>query len=340
MYNGAVIGFGNIVQKSHLPAFYNNRINDKIRIKAVVEPNERNRTESSVKYPALNFYASFEEMIKNEKIDFVDIAVPPGYHKEYIEKGIANNLDIICEKPFALNLEEAKALYDKLKKYSGAFVACHQYKYSGLWKEFKDAIQKVPEENNILLQFNIVRSQADAGLRIFQNPWRTDKQISGGGILADTGVHYIYLSMWMLGRPVSVRCHIGNITHNDYYVEDTALLQLVCERGISQVNLTWGGNRRHNSAFLNAQNISLQYMGGTKLFRYYDDKEDLVYIPDPSDKNNYVDLYVSLLEEFVDMINRKKMDEEMLREALLSVKILDLAYKSYEEDKTIGIDYE
>ncbi|MGK9369385.1 Gfo/Idh/MocA family protein [Melioribacter sp. Ez-97] len=337
MLQGAVIGFGGIIQKSHLPAFADSKLRTKLKIKAAVELNKRNRIESGKKYRDLNFYASFEEMLDNEKIDFVDIATPPVYHKEYIEKAISRNLNIICEKPFVLNTKEALYIYDKLSGYNGTFVVCHQYKYSPLWREFKKAIDTAPKTKKMFLQFNVIRSKADKGIEMFRNVWRIDKNISGGGILADTGIHYIYLSLWLMGKPRSVWSSAKNITHHNYKVEDTAVVILEFDRGIAQINLTWGGNRRHNSAFLSSGNVSLQYLGGRKLIKYINDKEEILEVPDPSDKNTYIDLYVELFNEFYNMATRKSTDKSAAEEALMSIKIMELAYKSSEKNKTMAI---
>lgn len=335
MLKGALIGFGNIAQKSHLLAFADERIKSKAKIIAVVEPNDLNREKSIAENPELRFYSSLKELISNEAIDFIDNTTPPKFHKNIIEEAIQNNFNIISEKPFALTSKEADELCAKLKNYSKAFVPCHQYKYLNLWQRFKNAADETPSGKQVLLQFNVVRHQADPGLEIFSNSWRINRQTSGGGILADTGIHYLYLSQWILGKPISINCTVLNITHKNYPVEDTVLLEIQFEKGVSQINLTWGGNRRHNSAMLTAENIGLQYLGGTQLHWYFGNSEEIINVPDPSDKKNYVDLYVSLFGDFLNEVKNNKVNNKLVEEAFTSVKLLELAYKSAAERKTI-----
>lgn len=68
------------------------------------------------------YYTDFDEMLENEEIDVVDICLPTYIHKEFVLKSIENNKHVFCEKPIALNVEDAeemvKASYEKGVKFS------------------------------------------------------------------------------------------------------------------------------------------------------------------------------------------------------------------------------
>ncbi len=337
MLTGALIGFGKIAQNSHLAAYNNPIIKEKVSLVSVVEPNDVNREESKKKYPHLKFYKTIDDLLKSNNIDFIDVTTPPKFHKEVIEAGIKSKLNIISEKPFTLTLNEADDLYSKLKDYEKRFIPCHQYKYLPLWKEFKKQVEEIGSTDKILLQFSVFRQHADPGLEIFNNPWRINKDVSGGGILADTGVHYLYLSIWMLGKPLNVTTTTYNLAHPDYKVEDTAITTIEFERGISQITLTWGSNSRLNSANLVSPNVSLKYNGGIKLLKSVAEKEEELLIPDPSDKANYTLLYVSLFKEFINKVENNLEATEWIDEAYQSIKLLEACYRSAEEQRTINL---
>jgi inositol 2-dehydrogenase len=54
-------------------------------------------------------YASIEEMVQRKDIDAVLIATPDKFHAQSIRAAAAAGKDILCEKPLALNLEDAHA---------------------------------------------------------------------------------------------------------------------------------------------------------------------------------------------------------------------------------------
>ena len=342
MLTGAIIGFGNIVQSNHLKAFFDKRFYGKINIKAVAEPNEGNRKLSEVKFPQLKFYSSVDELLDNEKLDFIDIAAPPKFHSSLLQQAIERKLNIICEKPFTLHLDEAAKIKELLLTSGKAFMPCHQYRYLKLYQAFKSEIDKMETSNKVLLRFNVYRTKADPGLSIFNNSWRTNPEIGGGGILTDTGVHYLYLSNWLLGKPLNITASNLNLSHSEYNVEDTSLVTIKFEKGISQITLTWGGNRRFNSSELISKNLSLTYLGGNTFEKFADGNTEIFSVPNPSDKSIYTELYYSLFNDFFSTVDnsylpngRQTDSKENIEEAFNSIKLLKACYASASEQRTI-----
>ena len=55
-------------------------------------------------------YTNFEEMLDKEKPDLVSIATPPEHHFPMTMAALSRRIHTLCEKPFALNLDEAKQM--------------------------------------------------------------------------------------------------------------------------------------------------------------------------------------------------------------------------------------
>jgi len=335
MLKGAIIGFGKIAQNSHLKAYQNDELKNDVAITSVVEPIEANREEGKKNHQSLKFYSSVDKLFAKEKIDFIDITAPPKFHSQLIKEGIKHNVHILCEKPFTLNLEEAKSTYLLLKDYDKVFMPCHQYRYSPIWKYFKDFLINECDNSRSLLQFNIFRLQADPGGTNFNPAWRTDKNLSGGGILADSGIHYLYLSQWMLGKPKSITAKIYNLNHSEYPVEDTAIVRLEFENAVVQITLTWGADKRVNNARLISSAGSLNYEGKTHLIKNINGTEEKITVPDASDKAHYFSLYISLINEFISNINNEQKTDSSIEEAFDSINLLNKCYLSSQTDKTI-----
>lgn len=340
MLKGAIIGFGKIAQQSHLKAYRQDVLKNDVKITSVVEPFEANRIEGQKNYPSLNFYSTTDELFAKENIDFVDITAPPKFHSQLIKESIEHNVNILCEKPFTLNLEEAKETYSLLKNYDKVFMPCHQYKYSPIWQNFKNFLLNENGNSQSILQFNIFRLQADPGGTNFNPAWRTDKNLSGGGILADSGIHYLYLSQWLLGKPKTVTAKVYNLNHSEYPVEDTAIVTLEFEKAVAQITLTWGADKRVNNARLISSTGSLNYEGKTHLTKNINNKEEKITVPDASDKAHYFSLYISLIKEFISEIKNKERAVVLVDEAFDSINLLNKCYLSAELGKTISLSNE
>lgn len=340
MYKGAIIGFGKIARTNHLLAYRSIELKDKAEITAVVEPNIFNLEKSKEEFPELRFYSTIENLFKNEKVDFVDIASPPNNHFEILEKCILNNVHIICEKPFTVFPHQAEKIKRMLLDTNVIFIPCHQYKYSPIWRGFKNFIDTNESESKALVQFNVFRTEADPGLNHITDKWRTGSKELGGGILADTGVHYLYLSSWMLGKVLRVSTQLLKLGHLDFESEDTALIILECERGIAQITLTWAADKRFNSASAVSNNSSMYYNGGTELIINTSRGMCEVSISDMSDKTNYTSMYVFLLTDFFNAIEKNERNDEWIEEAYQSVCLMDKCYTSSKKGNIMQMNNE
>ncbi len=331
MLKGAIIGLGKIAQTGHVPAYLNKKVKSKINIIAGVDISKSN-SESFLKLiPTAKIFSSADGMFKKLKVDFVDICVPPHLHSEYIKHAIKNNVAIICEKPFTKSTIEAKLLKKKLIDTKTIFFPCHQYKYSPIWSNFKKFAE--PVKKGIFLQFNIFRTTADEGFDNKNPGWRTDKKLSGGGILSDTGTHYLYLTSWILGKVKEVNVSNFKLRKQPYSVEDTSFVVLHCEKGVAQINLTWAADKRANSAFISDGENSLSY-DGVKMFSYKEGKTKEISVPDASDKRTYIKFYEELFLDFALALNKKKFSKSQIEESYNSVRILEKCYESGDLNKT------
>jgi len=340
MLKGTIIGFGKIAKTNHLAAFQTDGLIDKIEIISAVEVDKEIRAKSDKEYNEINFYKSLNELYANEKLDFIDITTPPNYHKEFIEWAVDKGLHIICEKPFTLSYTEAKELYSKLNDSNILFIPCHQYKYSSLWGEFKSFIDQLDNKEKIFLQYNVFRTGADPGLNPNATPWRLNKEISGGGILSDTGFHYLYLSNWLLGKPDRVTTINNNLAHGNFQVEDTSQAILEYQRGTIQINLSWASHSRRNEAKLISRKGSVLYNGDDYLIKNIDGIKEKISVPNVSDKSHYTGLYVELFSDFAEAVQEKNYHKEGLEDAFNTIYLLDKCYESAREGKTIELHNE
>jgi len=144
-------------------------------------------------------YGSYEEMAKAEAaredgIDFVSIVVQNHLHfavaKTFIEAGI----NVICDKPLALTLEQGKELQELVKKSGLVFALTHNYTGYPMVKEAKRMVED-GELGRILKivaeypQGYAVGDVEGEGQGAISN-WRADPKIAGSSnCIGDIGTH-------------------------------------------------------------------------------------------------------------------------------------------------------
>lgn len=190
MFNWAVIGTGTIVKKfvKGLSAVHD------AKVYAVCSRDLLRAESFAKKYGIEHAYGSCEAMMKNDNIDCIYIGVPHALHKEYMELGIKNHKNILCEKPFTINAKEAMEITD-LAKANKVFVM------EAMWTKYLPVIQKVKAyiKNNVIGELTSFEAsfgfftETDINNRLFNLEL-------GGGALLDVGVYPLCLALYIVGK--------------------------------------------------------------------------------------------------------------------------------------------
>ena len=332
MLRGAIIGFGNIATRGHLPAYRDHEVADRLHIAAVMDVVGQTREKARELLPGAKFYPDIHTLLADEELDFVDICTPPQAHAHVIDACVQNNIHLICEKPLAHTAAISAELVEKIRGAGVVFMPCHQYKYSPLWKTIGEIVMGGGIGKTTFAQFNVFRMQADSGTAAWNPGWRTDKHQSGGGILVDTGAHYLYLAVSMFGEPNNVSSVLKTLKHFDYSVEDTALVTLEYDDKLVQLNLTWAASSRANTLLITGTEGTLSYTG-TSLRHTLNGNARELPMPDISDKQQYVAWYVSLFREFSRRVEEHDTRGDLIDEAAIVMKLLDLSYRRSEREE-------
>jgi predicted dehydrogenase len=99
--------------------------------------------------PSDRVYGSYEEMIKTEaqlplgeRMDFISIVTPNHMHFGPAKMALDNGFHVVCDKPLAFNMKEAKALQKLVEKTGLIFALTHNYTGYPMVKQAKAMIAK------------------------------------------------------------------------------------------------------------------------------------------------------------------------------------------------------
>lgn len=227
-----IIGVGSI-SNVHIQSYQQT---DSTEIVAFCDINEKQLKHMMEKYNVKNGYTSVEEMLEREELDAVSVCTWNSSHAECSIAALNHGVNVLCEKPMAMNAEEAQKMKEAAQK-SGKLLMV------GLVKRFGKDIQILKDlnQNNFFGDIYYIKSKY---LRRNGSPggWFSDKKRSGGGPLIDLGVHildmmnYLYdcenpISVYgytfgQIGNQLQIKKDVGYVSStvsNDIYdVEDFA----------------------------------------------------------------------------------------------------------------------
>lgn len=240
---GAVIGYGFISGKGHIPAYLARRSqqND-TDIIAVADGCDARRVLAQKALPEARIYSTYEELIKKEagNLDFVDIATPPCDHAKIAHAALDAGLHVLCEKPITPTLEEARALLEKAKSVRRVFFPCHNYKHAPVVKTIRDVIQSGALGAIRSVTLSTFRNTHAKGVTEWNTNWRRFQEFSGGGIAMDHGSHSFYLTFeWLGSYPTAITAKMSNFEPQKYDTEDNFSAVLTFPNGLAHCHLSW-----------------------------------------------------------------------------------------------------
>src|SRR5574337_425039 len=105
--DGAIIGFGNVAANGHLPVW---RERGEFRIVAVADAAPGRLALAARLLPGIRTYAHHDDLLRHERLDFVDIATPPAGHAPAILAAARAGVHVLCEKPLTISVDEYRAV--------------------------------------------------------------------------------------------------------------------------------------------------------------------------------------------------------------------------------------
>lgn len=139
-------------------------------------------------------YDSYETLLNDPDIDAVYIPLPNHLHMEWTIKAAEAGKHVLCEKPIALNAEQAQQMVDACEK-AGVFLAeAFMYRHHPRYEKIIEMINsgEIGEVRSIHANFTF-NNAGDKGNIRFKKEW-------GGGSIYDVGAYPISVGRLLLGR--------------------------------------------------------------------------------------------------------------------------------------------
>jgi len=203
-------------------------------LKLIVEPvAEKREAAQKLGYQTA---ASMDAALGSKEIDAVIISTPPNLHRAHCEAALAAGKHVLCEKPLATTVEDAKAIVAAAKRAGKVLGTGYNYR-------FYPAIAKAREliAQGEIGEVDHVKSFAGhPGGPEFTHPWVHDPKVMGGGALMDNGTHVADLTLHFLGKTTETAGFTGNRIWNFGGSEDNGyVLMRTAEGRVGMLHASW-----------------------------------------------------------------------------------------------------
>jgi predicted dehydrogenase len=143
---------------------------------------------------------------------------------------------VLCEKPLARSLGEAAELVEAATESQRLLKTGFNYRYMAHVRAAKELVT-----SGALGPVYFLRCRYGHGGRPgYETQWCTDRELSGGGVLLEQGIHILDLVRHLLGAPAQVLAQTSRCFWDSPAVEDNCFLLLkTVDSQTAQIHVSW-----------------------------------------------------------------------------------------------------
>ncbi len=185
-----------------------------------------------------SYYSSLDSLLERREIQAVIVTSATSQHNEIVQAAALSGKHILCEKPIATNLEDAREMIKACQK-AGVLL---QIAYVCRFYPFVQTARRLIENGEMGQIIGIIGgNRGRPPLPPVYPPWITDPMLAGGGALLDHSVHVTDAMRFILGQEVRVVfADKSEFDNPGLGVEDCGLISLTFENGvIASVDPSW-----------------------------------------------------------------------------------------------------
>ncbi len=345
-----VIGCGTIANHAHIPAYMKN---PDVEIKYFCDILPERATAAVEKYGCGIAVEDYHEVIGDPEVVAVSVCTPNRAHKFITVDALRAGKHVLCEKP-------AGRVYADVEEMLAAQHETGKTLNIGVVNRFNDSVNKIKMYidqgrlgtiHHVYVSFRKQRSIPGLGGAF------TTKEIAGGGVLIDWGVHYLDIVMYCCGdpKPLTVSgeafCKLGRemkaYTYKHmwagppkydgvYDVDDSVTGFIRTEGPVISLNGAWAQNIGVDECYIDFMGdkagIRLQY-GGNFTFYTAENGALVEFTPD----FEQTPMFENEINSFVECVKTGEVSRACIDTAAITARIMQAIYDSSDKHEEIKL---
>lgn len=225
-----IVGAGFIVRECHLPAYRKAGFN----VVAIASRTPARAARLAADFGIPRVYSHFADLCADPDVDVVDIAFPPELQLEVVRAATAHRKHLLCQKPLAWNLEEARAIV-ALADAAGVKLAVNQnMRYDPAMRALRTLLQRGVLGQPVLLSYSVrLRGAPQEFARGYRN------------MVTNLTIHEFDCWRWLFGEPARVLCSLTRFPGQEFAGEGIVTYVLEYDSGLRAVGcddfFSWDG---------------------------------------------------------------------------------------------------
>ena len=267
-------------------------------------------------------FGSYKAAAADSNVEAMYLCTPHHLHREHVALAAAAGKHILVEKPIARTMEEARLIVQTANQAGVTLMVAENYRFMAVVRLAKKLI-----DGGTLGGLRLIQLQEEADFRPSQ--WRASRDLNGGGVLIDGGIHKIDILLYLAGRPRDVYATALPQVLDDSEGEDGAVIITHSKSGaVGLINHSWAKVHGHEPKWVSVSGTKARIsfdLAGTHVT--IDDGLEERSLEAPGDRHGII----PMVQEFRDSI-RQGRDPEIT--GSVGMADLEVALKAYESMET------
>jgi predicted dehydrogenase len=174
-------------------------------------------------------YADAERLLAEADINTVFVCVPTRHHSPLVHAAVARGLHVFCEKPLAMDLQEAAAMVRVAEAAGVRTQIGLVLRFSAVYTVMRQLIGDGRAGRPVAVVFRDDQCFPIRG--VHDSPWRADRELTAGGTLIEHGVHDLDILSWLFGPVARLRAWEQNRAGH-HGIEDYMAVELEFANGL------------------------------------------------------------------------------------------------------------
>lgn len=209
-----IIGTGGIAFGKHMPSL---KKLEQVEMVAFCDLVEERAQKAAREFGSegAKVFTDYRELLE-EDLDVVHVCTPNATHAEITVAALESGKHVMCEKPMAINSEEARSMIEAAKRTGKKLTIGYQNRFRPDSQFLHQICQRGDLGEVYFAKAHAIRRRAVPTWGVFLN-----EELQGGGPLIDIGTHALDLTLWMMNnyKPKMV---VGKAYHKLSQTENAA----------------------------------------------------------------------------------------------------------------------
>lgn len=190
--NIAIIGSGQIALANHLPGFA--LLGDRAKVTALCDANPETLAKAGASTGITQTFTDHRELLKRDDVHAVVVATPNFTHKQIVLDACAAGKHVLCEKPLALNYQDALDMLRAAERAGVRHMTAFTYRFVPAIRYMRHLIDAGAVGKPYHFRANRFQDWGDRNVG-----WRQVRELAGSGELGDMLSHRIDYAHYLVG---------------------------------------------------------------------------------------------------------------------------------------------